>query len=274
MTDTVDLVVVLADTAAQRGEGVLKFLGILLLIGLSTGVLRRPGGSGARLRFGPGGHRRSPANYLRSDRCRRPCGIRPHRVDSWRGRADGHRWGEEADDIQWEDARAVLDVSSPTPYSFHTRARGYSKTEDLGGVAIGAMLEQLPAASRLYGLAADKDQGRLLVDSIAGFAARTPGLASALRVDAYRVTAQRSGSTLDVVAADAPGAYGLRPAFLVVDELAQWARTLAPRQLFEATTSAMTKVPGARARPPGRRGPHRRASERSSPRDHAGSPPA
>lgn len=158
----------------------------------------------------------------------------------------GQRWGEAAVAAQWDDARAVLDPASPTPYHYLTRARGYSKTDDLGGMAIAVMLEQAPPASRLYALAADRDQGRLLIESIAGFKARTPELAGALKVDAYKVTATRSASTVEVIAADAPSAYGARPAFLVVDELAQWAATASPRKLWEATTTALAKVPGAR----------------------------
>jgi phage terminase large subunit-like protein len=159
----------------------------------------------------------------------------------------GHRWGEVADAVQWEDARAVLDVHSPTPYHWLGRARGYSKTADLGAVALAAMLVQLPAASMLYALAADRDQGRLQVDSISGFTLRTPELAGAVTVDAYKVKAARSGSVLEVLPADAAGAWGLRPAFLVVDELPQWAATSGPRLLYDAVMSALGKVPGARA---------------------------
>lgn len=157
---------------------------------------------------------------------------------------DGRRWGDAAVPEQWEDARAVLDPEAP-PYHFLTRARGYSKTGDLAGIAVASMLAQLPAGSRLYGLASDRDQGRLLTDSIAGFVARTPELRGALTVDAYKVTSA-SGSVLEILAADAASAFGLRPAFLIVDELAQWASTAAPRALWAATTSALTKVPGAR----------------------------
>ncbi len=95
---------------------------------------------------------------------------------------DGRRWGEVAEPFQWADARAVLDPENETPYHFLTRSRGGSKTADLAGVAIAAMLTQLPAGARLYGLAADRDQGRLLVDSIPGYAARTPELRNALSV--------------------------------------------------------------------------------------------
>ena len=101
-----------------------------------------------------------------------------------------------------------------------------------------------PGALDLYGLAADRDQGRLLLDSIAGYTERTPELSGAIDVGAYRVTANRSGSTLDVLAADAPGAWGLRPAFVVVDEIAQWGSTGAPRRLWEAVSSAAAKTNG------------------------------
>jgi len=121
---------------------------------------------------------------------------------------DGHRWGEVALDFQWDDARAVLDTSG-SPYHFLTRPRGASKTTDLAGVAVAAMLTQLPDASRLYGLAADRDQGRLLVDSAAEFSRRTPELRGALEVSAFTVALPRTGSTLEVIAADAASAYGL-----------------------------------------------------------------
>jgi phage terminase large subunit-like protein len=158
----------------------------------------------------------------------------------------GARWGEAAHDVQREDARAVLDPDTATPFNYLTRSRGWSKTTDLGAVAIGAMLAQLTPGARCYALAADRDQGRLLVDAIAGFAARTPELRDALKIDAYRVTATRAGSVLEVLAADVAGSWGIRPAFVVIDELAQWATTPGPRALFEAVTSAAAKVAGAR----------------------------
>jgi hypothetical protein len=157
---------------------------------------------------------------------------------------DGRRWGEAAVPEQWADARAVLDPAG-APYSYLTRARGYSKTTDLAGIVIAAMHEQLPPGSRAYGLASDRDQGRLLTDAIAGFVARTPDLRGAMTVDAYAATTG-SGTRLEVLAADVAGSWGLLPAFLIVDELSQWATTSAPRQLWEAVTSAMAKVTGAR----------------------------
>lgn len=156
---------------------------------------------------------------------------------------DGRLWGDVATPDQWEDARAILDPDCPTPYSFLTRARGYSKTMDLAGIALVSLL-LLPPNSRAYALAADRDQGRLLVDAAEGFVLR--GLHNLFRVDAWKITCPRKGSTLDVLAADAPGAWGLRPAFVVVDELAQWPTTPAARRLWDAVSTSVAKNPAAK----------------------------
>jgi phage terminase large subunit-like protein len=158
----------------------------------------------------------------------------------------GARWGEVADAVQRADAERVLDPDYPAPYGFVTRARGYDKTGGSAGLGLSIMLTQSTRADRLYYLAADRDQGRLAVDSIEGYVARTPELQGALDVGTYRATARRSGAVLEVVPADAASAFGLRPSFLVVDEVAQWGETGAPRRLFDATTSALAKIPGAR----------------------------
>ena len=161
---------------------------------------------------------------------------------------DGRRWGEAAHPFQWTDARAVLEPSSPTPYHFLTRARGAAKTGDLAAIAVAAMLEQASPGARLYAVAADQDQARLLLDSIRGYTARTPLLrdADALAIGAYRVAVPGADVVLEVLAADAPGAWGLRPWLVIVDELAIWPSTPTARQLWEAVTSAVAKLPDAR----------------------------
>ena len=105
---------------------------------------------------------------------------------------DGRRWGDAAQRWQRDDADAILNESSPTPYSFLTRGRGGAKTSDLAGIATSCLLTQAPPGGRLYAAAADRDQARLFSDSIAGFVARTPELRGALEVAAYRVTARNA----------------------------------------------------------------------------------
>jgi len=157
---------------------------------------------------------------------------------------DGRRWGDAAEPWQHDDARTILD--GRIPWHFLTRARGASKTTDLAGVGIAALVEQLPPASRSYAVAADADQGGLLVDAMRGFVARTPGLATALRIDARRALSVATGASLEVLAADAPSAYGLLPHLVVVDELAAWPSTPNARGVWTAVVSALAKVPGAR----------------------------
>ena len=157
---------------------------------------------------------------------------------------DGRPWGDAAYGFQWEDTKAILDDSSP-PYHFLTRARGSSKTTDLAGVAI-AMLLTLPDRSRLHWLAADRDQGALAIDAIGGFVSRTPMLTGALDVQSWRVRFAPTDSTLDVLAADAPSAWGIRSHGVFVDEIAQWATTPGPQRLWEAVSTAVAKTGQAR----------------------------
>ena len=159
---------------------------------------------------------------------------------------DGRRWGDAALPFQWEDAKAIADEASETPFSFMTRSRGGAKTSDLAGIAVAVMLAQLPPGSRLYDVAADLDQGRLAVEAMEGYQRRTPELRGALEVGAYKVTAPKAGTTLEVLPADGPSAWGLRPSFVVADELAQWPSTRGAREVWEAVTSAAAKVSGCR----------------------------
>jgi len=163
---------------------------------------------------------------------------------------DGRRWGDAATaatPVLWEDAIEILNPASSTPYHWLGRSRGFDKTSGLAAAMLSAMLTQAPAGAKLYSLAADRDQGRLLIDSVQGFVTRTPELSGSLTVDAFKVTAPKVGATLEVLAADAPSSYGLRPWFLGVDELTVWSDTEGPRKLWDAATSALGKVPGARA---------------------------
>jgi phage terminase large subunit-like protein len=113
-------------------------------------------------------------------------------------------------------------------------------------VCIAALLCQLPPRGRAFAFACDLDQASLLVDCVSGFANRTDGLAGALTIDNYRVTANHNGAQLRVMAADAASAWGLRGHLFVVDEFTQWPTTPGPRRLWSAILSAVPKVQGCR----------------------------
>lgn len=159
---------------------------------------------------------------------------------------DGRRWGEAATDFQITDAKQVLALNSPTPYHLQTRARGSSKTSDLGAQVVTVIRTQLGVGQRAYGVASDRDQARLLLDAASGFIQRTPGLAQEFDIGVFKIANTRTGASFEVLSADAPGAWGLRGHFYVLDEIAQWPTTPGARQLFEAITSAAAKLSDAR----------------------------
>jgi phage terminase large subunit-like protein len=112
-------------------------------------------------------------------------------------------------------------------------------------VLLAVMLAQAPHGAKLYGLAGDRDQGALLIEAMRGYVRRTPVLEGLLEISAFKVNVIGTGVTLEVLAADAAGAWGLRPYYVAIDELAQWSETTSSQRLFEAVRTAVTKM-GAR----------------------------
>jgi len=157
---------------------------------------------------------------------------------------DERRWGDVAEPWQWRLAEWAFDERA-RPNRWESRPRGGSKSTDIAGVCMTAMLTTLPAGSQLDVYAADRDQARLVVDWARGIVARTPALAAALTIDNYKVTA-RNGSVLEVLAADAASAYGRKPVIAVLDEFCQWPNTTNARGVWTAVASSMGKVPGAK----------------------------
>ena len=158
---------------------------------------------------------------------------------------DGSPWGEVAVQRQLDDARAILDLTGPRKH-FLTRPRSGSKTTDLAGIAIAVLVDQAPSAARCYVVAADRDQAALLIDAADGLIDRTPGLDRVLKVDVWKITNTRNGATLEVLAADGASTWGLRPYFVVVDEIGNWPEHKNHRKVWEGLISAWPKVPNSR----------------------------
>jgi phage terminase large subunit-like protein len=175
----------------------------------------------------------------------------------------GERWGDVAADVQRADAAAILDASfsrgrvrrarrraqdlEQTQAVFHWlgRARGWSKTSDLAAILLEVLVTQAPPGSRSYAFAADRDQAGLLVDALAGFIRRGgPKLAEMFEVQAWKIIVRQTGASLEAMAADEASAWGLRPFFVVCDELPMWPTTRGARRLWEAISSAVPKTGG------------------------------
>lgn len=157
---------------------------------------------------------------------------------------NGQRWGDIATDWQWSFVQTVLDPDAPMG-RWESRPRGASKTTDTAAVAVVALAAMLPAGAECHAFARDLDQARRIRDFANGFVQRTPGLASRITLDRY-VIRSRSGSMLTIESADAASAYGQLSSLTIVDELCQWPETENSKTLWEAITTGMGKVPGAK----------------------------
>jgi len=154
-------------------------------------------------------------------------------------------WGEHATELQWEDARAILDADGLRRH-WLGRAKGYSKTRDLAALSTVALLTQLPPGAIGFCAASDADQAGLIRQSVADFVANTPGIVGEVTVESRRVIATRRQTELVVLAADSAGSHGLRPHWLVVDELANWPDVERHRDFFDALWAGLPKVAGSR----------------------------
>jgi len=153
---------------------------------------------------------------------------------------DGRAWGDVATDWQLADAAAVCGPSGPRRH-FQVRPRGASKTTDAAAAALALLVTEAPPRSRSHACAADADQARELLDALAGFVARTPGLGGTVKLEAARATVVRSEATLQVEASDAASAFGKRPWLVAIDELSQWPLTPNHTRLWGAIVSALPK---------------------------------
>ncbi len=158
---------------------------------------------------------------------------------------DGQRWGTAATPLQWEDARSIFSDSQQRRH-WLGRARGYAKTTDVAGMTLAALLTGMVAPEHpAFVAAGDSEQAALLRDSIEGFVNRTDGLGGRLTLNNFRVTAT-NGAELRVMSADGGSAFGVRPSWLILDELCQWGDTRGARRLYEALVTSLAKIPGSR----------------------------
>lgn len=158
---------------------------------------------------------------------------------------DGRKWGDVAAEFQWADVRAVFGPDGPL-WFFFTRPRGGSKSFDLAGILLVWLVCLATPGERAYIIASDRDQGTFAVlDAIAGIVRRTEALKGHVTLQADKVIGP-GGATIEVLSADGASSWGLRPSFVVVDELASWASTRNARQVWVALVSALHKVPGCR----------------------------
>jgi hypothetical protein len=154
-------------------------------------------------------------------------------------------WWGSATTLQRDDSLALLSLDGPRRH-WLGRAKGYSKTRDVAGISVAVLLEQMEAGERGYVAASDADQAGLIRQSIGAFYANTPGLRDDILIESRRVIAPKRDTELVILAADSAGAHGLRPKWLVCDELANWPDTEKHREFFDNLWAGLPKVPDSR----------------------------
>jgi phage terminase large subunit-like protein len=172
----------------------------------------------------------SPATFRRALKI--DADGRPRRLGSV---AD--RW-QAVDYLELDDGwRQVAGQEAEGPLrGWLERPRGHSKTLDLAVMAtwcLFASRRQLKG----YGAAADQDQAKLLRDAVDRLLRMNPWLGQILRADRFKVTNERTGSTLEILTSDAPTSYGLTPDFLICDEVVHWRQ----RDLWDSLISSAAK---------------------------------
>jgi hypothetical protein len=158
-------------------------------------------------------------------------------------RPDGSTWIEHAAPWQLRDAATILDPDAP-PHTFVMRRRGASKTEDGSVWAIGSTVALFPPGSTTNIGAADRDQARFVLDSLAGFVQRTPMLRDRFEVASWKATDLHTGSSIVVLSADAASSWGLRPRLAILDELCWWPESRSARTFYTSISSAVAKMGG------------------------------
>ena len=147
---------------------------------------------------------------------------------------DGQPLGPVLDPWQRTDFEALDQPAYQ--HAYLERPRGHSKTGDVGTEAVVELVLGR-AGQQLIAVAADEDQARLLLDDVVAKFRRNPTLAPLATVQKNRVVMKHGGSTLRVLASDAPSSYGLRPDWICCDEMAEWKS----RGLWDALWSATGK---------------------------------
>ena len=132
-----------------------------------------------------------------------------------------------ADDWQRKDFEAIDTgwmrvaghrIETAKQRAYLERSRGHAKTSD-AAVMVTYPLSFSRKPVKGVAAAADMDQAKLLRDAVDRLVRLNPWLATILKVDQWKVTNTRTGSTLEIISSDAPTSYGLTPDFVIIDEL-------------------------------------------------------
>jgi hypothetical protein len=146
----------------------------------------------------------------------------------------GDRLGDVMDPWQRADFEALDDPAHR--HAYLERSRGHSKTGDVATEAVVELFLGGPERE-LFCVAVDEDQAAILFRDVVGKIRRRPDLNAKVAIGKSEITVKATRSTLTVLSSDAPSAFGLRPSWLALDEMAERRK----RDLWDALWSATGK---------------------------------
>jgi hypothetical protein len=138
----------------------------------------------------------------------------PFKPDAWQD--DDFR----ALDPAWMVVAGKSTKPAPIRRSWQERPRGHSKTGDL---AIQILWPLMFSTRPIRGIAAaaDRDQGRLLLDSIATLS-RLNNFGEIIDIQSGSVVQRRTGSELQIISSDVASSFGHLVDFVAADEVTIW----------------------------------------------------
>lgn len=150
---------------------------------------------------------------------------------------------QEADfvamDPAWTEA-AGFKVKAPVEkrMAWFERPRGHSKSSDIAAMALWAIYS---ASKQIKGIAvaASQKQAKILRDFIAKILKLNKWLARWVKAERHRVVNTKTGSNLDILAADAATSYGELVDFVICEEVSHWPQ--GKETLWEAMLSTKAK---------------------------------
>ncbi len=152
----------------------------------------------------------------------------------------GKSYGECFDEWQEKQIFGPLDQGGKSFYYFEL-ARGNDKTGSVAWYCLQSIILGPPDQDiGIY--AVDKEQAKILLDSIKGDLRRNPVIASGIEIQHSQIILPEKNCRIEISSSDAASSFGIKKTMIIVEELHQWTN----KDLWDSLLSATGKIPGCK----------------------------
>jgi phage terminase large subunit-like protein len=153
---------------------------------------------------------------------------------------NGKPYGKCFDQWQEDDIFGPLEHGTKDFYYFEL-ARGNDKTGSVAWFCLQSII--LGPHDQDIGIyAVDKEQGKILLDSIKGDLRRNPAIAHGIEIQHSQILLPEKNCRIEISSSDAASSFGIKKTMIIVEELHQWAN----KDLWDSLLSATGKMPGCK----------------------------